>query len=243
MPNDVKTSEVVEPAAAAEETKPAAKGKKNRKSRSEKILLIVGIVLAVLDLLLILAVVFRDPLIKFSVDQVGSWLTGTNVRMGYIDTSLFKGYVRVRDFAVDNPDGYSAEKKAIKLGEAYVSIRIGSLFTKKIEVEEVNVDGLHVYCQVNTSGMNLLDILNHIKMKTESKKKKKTKKAESDVEVVIRHLKVSDSSVDSNFSFPISLNMEKRDIGEKGGSSWKDLWNEIVGKFKLPDSGWFKKLF
>ena len=48
--------------------------------------------------------------------------------------------------------------------------------------------------------------------------------------MVIRHLKVEDSSFESNFLPPISLDMEKENIGEEGegGTSWEDMkkWGE-----------------
>ena len=210
----------------------------------KKILKWVGIVFAAIFALLILALIFRDPLIRLSTGVVGSYLTGTKVRLGVADTSLFKGYVRIGEFTVDNPEGYNAKKKAIQLGEVYVKIRIGSLFTKKIEVEEVNVKGLKVYCESSLTGLNLLDILNHVKEKTKSDKKPKKKSKKSDQQVVIRHLKVEDSAVDGNiFAVAISLDMEKTDIGETGGSSWSDFWGDLVNKFKLPGEGLFKKLF
>lgn len=233
--------------AAAEEAKPAeeeAKPAANKKSGKvwKKILKCIGIFFAVVFVLLLLALIFRDLLIGPVTGLVGSSLTGTKVKLEKVDTSLFRGYVRLGGFSVDNPQGYNAERKAIKLGEVYVKISIGSLFTKKIEVEEVNVDGLEVYMESTLNGINLLDILDNIKKKTESKKKKK-KKTESDVQVVIRHLKVEKSFFDSNLMPKISLDLEKKDIGDDGGSSWKDLWGELTGKFKLTGDGWFKKLF
>ena len=269
MPNDTNSPDAVDPAvkagsdpvaaeqpaaeeakpaeqpAATEEAKPAADKTARRKQLTRKILKWVGITFGALFVLLILALIFRDPLIRFTTGAVGSYLTGTKVRLGVADTSLFKGYVRIGEFTVDNPEGYSTKKKAISLGEVYVKIKIGSLFTKKIEVEEVSVKGLQVYCESSLTGLNLLDILNHVKEKTKSDKKPKKKKSEgSDVKVVIRHLKVEDSAVDGNiFAIPISLNMEKTDIGEDGGSSWSDFWGDLVNKFKIPGEGLFKKWF
>ena len=263
MPNDTNSPDAVDPAvaegsnpaaetatepsAAAEEAKtadPAADKKARRRRLTKNILKWTGISLAVIFALLLLAILFRDPLIRFSVNTVGSYLTGTKVRLGVADTSLFKGYVRIGKFTVDNPEGYNPKKKAISLGEVYVKIDIGSLFTKKIVVEEVNVNGLKVYCESSLTSLNLLDILNHVKEKTKSEKKPKKKTKESDTQVVIRHLKIEDSAVDGNiFAIPISLNMEKTDIGEEGGSSWKDFWGDFVNMFKLPGEGFFKKLF
>ncbi len=270
MPKDNQTPDAVDPAVAegskpvAEETKPVAEEvtpaaeeakpvaaeeakpadvKPCRSTLKRKILKGIGIFFAVVFVLLLLALIFRDPLIKLTTGVVGSSLTGTTVKLEKVDTSLFKGYARIGGFYVDNPEGYRADRKAIKLGEVYVKIKISSLFTKKIEVEEVKVDGLEVFWEQSLTGVNLLDILNHVKAKTESKKKKKKKTTESEVQVVIRHLKVENSFFDSNFMPKISLDMEKNDIGEDNGASWKDLWNDLTGKFKITGDGFFKKIF
>lgn len=267
MPKDNQTPDAVDPAvaeeskapvtaeanaAAAEDVKPAAAdeakdaqpadAKARRKRLAKKILIGVGIFFAVVFALLLLALIFRDPIIKVTTGLVGSSLTGTTVKLEKVDTSLFRGYVRLGGFSVDNPEGYSASRKAIQLGEVYVKIKIGSLFTKKIEVEEVYVNGLEVYMENTLTGVNLIDILNHVKEKTKSTKKKK-KTTGTEPQVVIRHLKVEKSFFDSNIMLKIPLDLEKRDIGEDSGYSWKDLWGDLTGKFKLPGDGFFKKLF
>jgi len=227
----------------AKSVEAVAAKKAPRKSRANKVLKWVGITFGVIFALLILAILFRDPLIRFTTGAVGSYLTGTKVRLGVADTSLFKGYARIGGFTVDNPEGYNPNNKAIRLGEVYVKIRIGSLFTNKIEVEEVKVNGLEVYWEQSLTGVNLLDILSHVKEKTKSEKKPKKKSKESEQQVVIRHLKVENSFFNSNIMPKISLDMEKTDIGEDGGSSWSEFWGDLVNKFKLPSGDWFKKIF
>lgn len=245
--------ETADAASNAPETEKPADGKdgkkRNRRKTVKTILKWLGILFGVLLILLIIAVLFRNPIAKFAVRTVGTHLIsprdengdalkdekGETVKIKVdvqdIDSSL-SGWVRVTGFSVDNPRDYNQERKAIEFKEVYVKIKIGSLFTNKIEVEEVKVDGLHVYCQVAATGTNLTDILNNIKANTASKKKKKKKKDEEKTEkqVVIRHLKVEDSSFDSNFLPPISLDMEKENIGEEGegGTSWEDMkkWGE-----------------
>lgn len=239
--------EAEKPDSASEQT-PAAESKTARRRRICKgILKWTGIAFGVLLILLIIAVLFRNPIAKFAVRTVGTSLVSPRDEKGNalkdekgnpvkikvdvkdIDSSL-SGWVRVTGFSVDNPREYDQERKAIEFKEVYVKINVGSLFTKKIEISEVKVDGLHIYCQLSAAGMNLKDIVDNLKANTASKKKKKKKKTEeSETQVVVRHLKIADSSFDANFLPSISLDMEKENIGEdesKGGTSWKAFWGE-----------------
>ena len=242
------------------ETEKAADGnggkKRNWRKVVKTILKCLGILFAIVLILLIVAVLFRNPIAKFAVRTVGTSLISPvdekgnslkdekgnpvkiKVDVQNIESSL-SGWVRVTGFSVDNPKDYNQERKAIEFKEVYVKIKVGSLFTNKIEVEEVKVDGLHVYCQVTAGGTNLTDILNNIKANTASKKKKKKKKEEkTKTQVVIRHLKVEDSSFDSNFLPSITLDMEKENIGEEGegGTSWEDMQKLLDGMWKTGGS-------
>ncbi|MBP5532143.1 MAG: hypothetical protein J6Y54_08985, partial [Lentisphaeria bacterium] len=187
--------ETADAASNAPETEKPADGKdgkkRNRRKTVKTILKWLGILFGVLLILLIIAVLFRNPIAKFAVRTVGTHLIsprdengdalkdekGETVKIKVdvqdIDSSL-SGWVRVTGFSVDNPRDYNQERKAIEFKEVYVKIKVGSLFTKKIEVEEVKVDGLHVYCHGITVS-NLMDIYNNLKANTAPKKKKKKK--------------------------------------------------------------------
>lgn len=216
------------------EAEKSAEKKKRRRRIVKRVLVGVGIAFGVVLLVAILALVFRDPLAKFLVGRIGSSQLGVKVQVDKIETSLTRGSLRVRKFSVGNPAGYS-DNDAVALGELYVRINIRSLFTKKIVVEEVNVQGLKIGCEVSGLGINFLDIYEHYKKKNPPKEKKK-KEEKPAPQVVIRHLAIKDSAVSVAVSvgaaqvpsLHIKLDREMKDIGEKND---KGAFEELAGEF------------
>lgn len=227
-----------EPAPADETENPAeaapAEKKKRRRKIVKRVLVGIGIAFGVLLLLAILALIFRDPLAKFLVGKIGSSQLGVKVHVDKIETSLTKGWLRVRKFTLGNPAGYS-DNDAVALGELYVRINIRSLFTKKIVVEEVDVQGLKIGCEVSGLGINFLEMYEHYKKKNPPKEKKK-KEEKPAPQVVIRHLAIKDSALSVAVmvgaaqvpSLHIKLDREMKDIGEKND---KGAWEELTGEF------------
>ena len=140
---------------AAEETPVETKPRTGRFRRILKRILIgIGIFL----LVVILALLFvRDLIIEHAVEKIGSWAVGTRIEIGYIDTSLFKGKLHLKDLTVDNPQGFH-HPHAFELGEIRVVLNIKSLFTNKIEVKDIYVSGVNVDYELQLGKSNLGEI-------------------------------------------------------------------------------------
>ena len=240
------------PATPAEGEVPPQTDKSARRRRIvRKILKWVGIVFGVLFVLLLLAILFRDPILKAAVPKYLTYLFDAKVEVADIDSSLFKGTLRVKGFKIANPDGFSQEEKAVELQELYVKLKLGSLFTKKIVVENINIKGLAVNVESYDAGFkrsNFSAIAENVKRKSKPKKKK-PKEEKAPTQVVVRLLRIEDSSVSLRLltdkdsithktlsikSMPtvvIPLSIEKKDLGEdekKGGTSWKSFKGDCM---------------
>ena len=241
---EAKSAEGAEGAAEGEDAGKTDEDKKAlKRKRFKKIMRGVGIFFAVVFLLLVLVLIFRDPILVVSVRQIGSYLTGTKVNVEDIDTSLVNGTLRVANFSLDNPQGYS-DKKAVELGSLYVKLEPLSVFTKKIIVEDININALNISCEYG--GKNFLDIYDHIQKKTgSSKKKKKADEKPSETKVVIRHLKLEKSTLYLDV-LPLPINIELNNIGGESGSTWDELkesctkgWSSTSNSAK----GFFNSIF
>lgn len=228
------------PAEAEAEKKAAPEEKKKTKRRRilKWTLIGIGIFFAVVLLLLILAVVFRDPLIVAGVRLGGTEILGTKVELRMLDTSLTKGTVHLSGFSVDNPAGFDQRRKALLLGDLQVKINVKSVFTKKIEVEYVRIDGLQINCESDLSRRitNLQDLADTAQKRLEGDKKsdgkqqkKKEEEKPSDVQVVIRVLALSHSSLSLD-RMTIPINMELNNIGE--GQNLDELLKDFAETFK-----------
>ena len=232
---------------AAEETAVETKPKKTGRFRRilKRILIGIGIFL----LVVILALLFiRDFLIEHAVEKIGSWAVGTKIEIGYIDTSLFKGKLHLKDLTVDNPPGFH-HQHAFELGEIRVALNIKSLFTNKIEVKDIYVSGVNVDYELQLGKSNLGEIqrnLERLEPKKDSSDDDKSKKDDApQPQVVIRQLLVENSSLSfSNATLGTSLKLplpglDMQDVGDGKpiGETVNDLFGLIFTSIKKAVTG------
>ena len=173
---------------------------------------------------LILAFIFRDPLIELGVRHVGSFLTGTKVTIGSFKTTL-KGSVEVRDFKVGNPKGYHKEH-AIEVGSVSVKLDMGTLLKEEPIVEHVMVKGVRIDMEVKGTRSNLTEIQENLEkiVGQEEAAAKKKKKSGSGPQPLIRKIALEDmrlsmSSSTLKNSVPIPLApIYLKNVGGKGSS-------------------------
>lgn len=213
--------EVEQPQAGAGEKK----GKEGRKPFDRrKALRIAGWTAGGIVAVLILAFIFRDPLIELGVKHVGSFLTGTKVTIGSFKTTL-KGSVEVRDFKVGNPEGYH-KPHAIEVGSVSVKIDVGTLLKEEPIVEHVMVKGVRIDMEVKGTRSNLTEIQANLEkvVGQEEAAAKKKKKSGSGPQPLIRkialedmRLSMSSSTLKSSVPVPIAP-IYLKNVGGKGSS-------------------------
>lgn len=122
---------------------------------------ILGWTVAVIVILLVAAIIARDAIIKAAVVNIGSAVTGTKVEMDSFSSS-FAGTVEISGFRVANPEGYR-QPYAFQVGRVRVSVNIASLFSDKIEVREVLIEGTRANFEMKLDGSsNLTDIQKNV---------------------------------------------------------------------------------
>lgn len=231
----------------AEETAAVTKPKKSGRFRRilKRILVGIGIFL----LVVILALLFiRDLIIEHAVEQIGSWAVGTKIEIGYIDTSLFKGKLHLKDLTVDNPQGFH-HPHAFELGEIRVALNIKSLFTKKIEVKDIYVSGVNVDYELQLGKSNLGEIqrnLERLEPKKDASADAKSKKDDAEQpQVVIRQLLVencslsfSNATLGTTMKLPLpGLDMQDVGDGKPIGETVNDLFGLIFTSITKAVSG------
>ena len=108
--------------------------------------------------LILLILIFIDPILRFSVTKIGSMVTGLEISVGNIELSLIQGNFKMANLKVSNPDGFGAPEM-LNLGSFYIAWDNNSLFTDEIIVKNIEVRNLHINAQVNQSGkLNFLAV-------------------------------------------------------------------------------------
>ena len=139
------------------------KSVKKNSSIGKKILKITAWTLGSLFAFILLLVIFRDPVIKFGVTSIGSWITGVDITLEDLDTSLFKGSASIKGLRVGNPAGFD-EPDMLVLENFNADIDVSSLFTKEIIIEDLTINGLVVTAEFNKrSKFNVTTLTGNLK--------------------------------------------------------------------------------
>lgn len=236
-----------ESAVAAPESNTLAEENGERKPRRRKRLLKwLGIFLIGLVVVLAVALICRDVIVKQAVTRVGSMVTGTKVELDAFSSSLFGGSAEITGFRVGNPEGYQ-NPEAFRVEKVVVRLNPGSIFSSKIEIFEVSVSGMRVDFEMRLDGSsNLTDIQKNVEQfagtgdaePAEEQTPAEAQEAESasEKQLVIRLFQVSDSrvSLSSNVlkttaDIPLPP-IEMTDVGEgkTTGETFQELYAQLI---------------
>jgi len=127
----------------------------------------VGFLLVFVLVMVLLAVVFMNSMVKQGVETAGPLIAKVEMRLAETDISLFSGKGTLRGLLIGNPEGYKTSA-AIEVGEATIALKASSLLTDKILVRQVNVIAPEITFEGSLKGSNLSKILENIRAFTAS---------------------------------------------------------------------------
>jgi len=209
---------------------------------------------AVLVLLLVLPL-WVGPVVKGVANGVVPGIVGTDFHLGDFGLNPYTGCARAGDMQLANPTNYSKEN-CIELGRLDVNVAMTSVFSKKLRIEEIDVDGL--YIASTTGGGNFMQIAQNAsgeeedevkqpKSETSSGKSGKSssssgksaasdKKASSDAEeeeggrVQIDKIRIKNLKLKIGMvTFPLpSMELEGIGADKEEGATFEDAWNAIA---------------
>lgn len=142
------------------------------------VIVIVGLVALTLSI---------DSIVKSSIEDIGSEMTGTPVTVDGVSISPFSGQGTISGFRVANPDGYS-ETYAVEIGELSIEMDVMSLFSDEIIVRQIRVLSPMIYVEQHLHENNIQEILNHVNSVDAYEA--------SDSEMMIEHFVLQDGRVD-----------------------------------------------
>ena len=192
-------------------------------SRKKRILKITAWTAGSIFALLLLVVIFRDSLIKFSITRIGSWLTGVEITLDSFDTSLTEGTLHIKGLRVGNPPDF-AKPQMVDLEELFVDIDMATLTSQEIVIETIQVTGLDVAAEFNKqSKFNVTMLADNLKRRfppkeaenTEASAQETTANADKPA-LLLRNIDVEISLVMahdlSGVSFPLPVRYSTTDL-------------------------------
>ncbi len=232
--------------AAPESNTPAEENGERKPRRRKRLFKWLGIFLIGLVVVLAIALICRDVIVKQAVTRVGSMVTGTKVELDAFSSSLFGGSAEITGFRVGNPEGYQ-NPEAFRVEKVVVRLNPGSIFSSKIEIFEVSVSGMRVDFEMRLDGSsNLTDIQKNVEQfagtgdaepaEVQTPAEAQEAESASEKQLVIRLFQVSDSrvSLSSNVlkttaDIPLPP-IEMTDVGEGKtmGETFQELYAQLI---------------
>jgi len=127
-----------------------------------KLLIAAAILVVILAAVVIVVGMSLGKIIKAGVETVGPKITKTEMKLDSANLSLLGGAGTLKGFTLGNPEGYKTAA-AIKAGSVSVGVKPGSLFSDKIVVRHVRVEGPEITFEgtIGTAN-NLSKILDNV---------------------------------------------------------------------------------
>lgn len=127
-----------------------------------KLLLRIVLGLVFLALLVLGAVfLFLDPIVGSAIGRGATYATGVESSVDDVDVGLTKGAFDLRRMTIANPPGFTAPH-FLAIGTARARWDNGTIFSERIEMPELTLDGFDVHLERNASGSNWSRILEHL---------------------------------------------------------------------------------
>ncbi len=113
--------------------------------------------------IVVLVLIFSNlnSIIKKGVETVGPILTKVDVRLGSAKVSPMNGNGVLEKLFVGNPEGYKTPS-AIEMGQVKVAIKLGSVMSDTIAIDEVSIQGSEITFEGGLGGNNLSQILKNL---------------------------------------------------------------------------------
>ncbi|MBQ2335281.1 MAG: AsmA family protein [Victivallales bacterium] len=192
-----------------------------------KALKIIGIIVVVLIIALFAIILNLGKIVKTGINTVVPQVTKCEAHVEDVNFNVFGGKFEIKNLVIKNPEGYKTDQ-AFSLGHIFVNVKMGSLMSDVIEIDQVLIDAPEITYEVGLGNSNLNTILENVNSalpsSDEEKKEEKEEKKEGGKKVVVNLVKVTNGKIGvsakiaGGMEAPIVLpDIEIKDLGKKEG--------------------------
>ena len=192
-----------------------------------KALKIIGILIVVLIIALFAIILNLGKIVKTGINTVVPQVTKCEAHVDDVNFNVFGGKFEIKNLVIKNPEGYKTDQ-AFSLGHIFVNVKMGSLMSDVIEIDQVLIDAPEITYEVGLGNSNLNTILENVNSSLpssdEEKKEEKEEKKEGGKKVVVNLVKVTNGKIGvsakiaGGMEAPIVLpDIEIKDLGKKEG--------------------------
>ena len=160
------------------------------------ILIGFGVIVVLIIIFLVAGLSNLGPLIKNAVNTYGPKMTNTEVRLGDVCISLLSAEVKLKDFYLGNPKGFSSPY-ALQAGSIYLDVEESSLTGKTIVIDKIELVRPDIVYEKKRGTDNFQKILNNMSTgeKSSSSSGKQSGKETESTKILIKNFIVKDGKV------------------------------------------------
>ena len=193
-----------------------------------KALKIIGVLIIILIIAVFAIILNLGKIVKTGINTVVPQVTKCEAHVDDVNFNVFGGKFEIKNLVIKNPEGYKTDQ-AFSLGHIFVNVKMGSLMSDVIEIDQVLIDAPEITYEVGLGNSNLNTILENVNSSLpssegEEKKEEKEEKKESGKKVVVNLVKVTNGKIGvsakiaGGMEAPIVLpDIEIKDLGKKEG--------------------------
>ena len=192
-----------------------------------KALKIVGIIVVILIIAVFAIILNLGKIVKTGINTVVPQVTKCEAHVDDVDFNVFGGKFEIKNLVIKNPEGYKTDQ-AFSLGHIFVNVKMGSLMSDVIEIDQVLIDAPEITYEVGLGNSNLNTILENVNSSlpsSDEEKKEEPKEEKKDgKKVIVNLVKVTNGKIGvsakiaGGMEAPIVLpDIEIKDLGKKEG--------------------------
>jgi hypothetical protein len=120
------------------------------------------VVVVIIAILLVFGISKIGPLIKTAVNTYGPTITKTDLRLGDVGVSLFSGEVKLKEFYLGNPKGFTSPQ-AMKVSSIFVNVDEKSIMKDPIVIEKIEIAAPEITYEKTAGTDNFMTIMDNVK--------------------------------------------------------------------------------
>src|SRR4030042_5373678 len=136
-----------------------------------------GVVIVIIIIILVVGISKIGPMIKTAVNTYGPGITKTDLRLGDVGVSLFSGEVKLKEFYLGNPKGFTSPQ-AMKGKSIFVNVDEKSVLKDPIVIDKIEIAGPEITYEKTAGTDNFMAIMDNVKRSVSTGESPKEKSKE-----------------------------------------------------------------
>lgn len=197
-----------------------------------KLPLILLVVIALVAAAIIWGLASLDSIVKAAIEETGSAMTETSVRVESVSISLADSIASITGLTITNPRGFSQDSPAFTLGKIEAILAPKRTTSDVVVIKKLNILAPFITYEVGAQGSNV-DAINKTVKKNSSGTSRNASKLQAEPRFIIDHLSITGGEIklltpSGKVASSDLPNINVKNIGSKSGGVTGSQIGEII---------------